>query len=74
MWISPNKHRVKVGDRIRLTNHLNEENLSAGLLGTVTHVNEGTHNLHIHMKWDNGSTLALLETDHDCYEIIKVEE
>ena len=74
MWISPNKHRVKVGDRIRIKSHLSEENLPIGLLGTVTHVNEGTYNLHIHMKWDNGSTLALLETDNDCYEIIKKEE
>lgn len=68
MWISPNKHRVKVGDRIRLTKQLDQENLPIGLMGTVTHVNEGNHHLHIHMNWDNGSTLALLETDHDCYE------
>ena len=68
MWISPNVHRVKVGDRLRLTDHLSQEELPIGLVGTVTHVNEGNHALHIHMRWDNGSTLALLETDRDCYE------
>jgi hypothetical protein len=70
MWISPNVHRVKVGDRLKLTNYLSQEALPIGLMGTVTHVNEGTHTLHIHMKWDDGSTLALLETDKDCYEKI----
>jgi hypothetical protein len=70
MWISPNVHRVKVGDRLRVTNYLPEGALPIGLMGTVTHVNEGTYALHIHMKWDNGSTLALLEADKDCYEKI----
>lgn len=67
MWISPNIKKVKVGDRLKLTRNL--EYLPKGLEGTVTHVNEGNHALHIHMNWDNGSTLALLETDHDIYEI-----
>ena len=70
MWISPNVHRVKIGDRLRVTDYLPEGDLPIGLTGTVTHVNEGTYALHIHMKWDNGSTLALLETDKDCYEKI----
>lgn len=68
MWISPNVHRVKVGDRLKLINYLSQENLPLGLEGTVTHVNEGNHALHIHMIWDNGSTLALLETDSGCYK------
>lgn len=68
MWISPNVHRVKVGDRLKLISPLPEESLPIGLTGTVTHVNEGNHTLHIHMIWDNGSRLALLETDKDCYK------
>lgn len=67
MWISQNVKKVKVGDRLKLTSSL--EHLPKGLEGTVTHVNEGNHTLHIHMNWDNGSTLALLETDYDIYEI-----
>lgn len=73
MWISPNIHKVKLGDRLRITNYLPEDNLPIGLEGTVTHVNEGNTALHIHMKWDNGSTLALLETDADCYEVVSHE-
>lgn len=68
MWKSPNVHDVKEGDRIRLTNYLSGEALPIGLMGTVTYVNVGSQTLHIHMKWDNGSTLALLETDSQCYK------
>jgi hypothetical protein len=76
MWKSLNVHGLKIGDRVRLTKFLvnenssfiSQENLPVGLEGTVTHVNEGNYALHIHMKWDNGSTLALLETDNDYYE------
>lgn len=76
MWKSLNVHNLKKGDRVRLTKFLvnenssiiSQENLPVGLEGTVTHVNEGSYALHIHMKWDNGSTLALLETDSDFYE------
>lgn len=78
MWLSRKGCDLKPGDRIRLTRLLTndnssfmpKENLPVGLQGTVTHVNEGNRTLYIHMEWDNGSKLALLETDCKCYEKI----
>ena len=38
----------------------------SGTLGTVTHIDQwgaSPRTFNIHVKWDNGQTLALLETD-----------
>lgn len=78
MWKSMNVHNVRENDRVRLKKFLINENssliaqedLPIGIEGTVTHVNEGSYSLHIHVSWDNGSRLALLETDSECYEKI----
>lgn len=79
MFVSKNVHQIKAGDRVRLTNKLvnpdsswmPEEDLPVGLEGSVLAVSENSTSLCIHMKWDNGSGLALLE--NDCYSYEKVE-
>jgi hypothetical protein len=75
VWITPNKHGVRSGDRLVITQHVLtngciDSNFPLGLTGTVVYVNEGTHSLYIHMDWDDGSKLALLEKDSDCYKKI----
>jgi hypothetical protein len=77
MFKNSNVHNLKKGDRVKLikvllnpdSSYIPKEDLPVGLEGTVTHVNEGTF-FNIHMKWDNGSGLSLLECDSDCYEKI----
>lgn len=78
MPISKNVHQLKVFDRVRLTKVLRnldsswmpEENLPIGLQGTVIDITENNESLYIYMNWDNGSGLALLESDSECYEKI----
>lgn len=69
---------MKKGDRIRLTspivNHNSEwmpveTEMPVGLEGTVLDVRAGYGGLYIEMKWDNGRTLSLLDSDN-CYELI----
>lgn len=51
------RQNYKRGDRIQLHCMAKEPQMPSGLLGTVTHVDSIGQ---IHMKWDNGSTLALV--------------
>lgn len=67
MWRSLNVHQLKAGDRVQITDYFSGEALPIGTMGTVTYVNEGSYKLTIHMKWDNGSTTAILEGDENSY-------
>lgn len=72
------KIKIKKGDRLKLTGPiLNkdstwmpvEKDMPVGLEGQVLNVQQGYGHLYIEMKWDNGRTLSLLESD-SCYELI----
>lgn len=62
---------VKQGDRIVMTGVMDDPDpIPVGTEGTVTHVNElpgiGLHEpdwAQIHVDWDNGRTLIVLDTD-----------
>lgn len=61
------------GDRVELTENMFKEDpfeMCVGLRGTVQHEDD-TGNVHV--RWDNGSSLALLK-DVDKYKIIEDEE
>jgi hypothetical protein len=50
-----------IGERIRCINMVDDKPVPSGTEGTVNHVDDLGQ---IHVKWDNGSTLALIpETD-----------
>lgn len=59
-----------VGERIRCINMVDEMPVPSGTEGTVKHIDDLGQ---IHVKWDNGSTLALIpETDE--FELVNIEE
>lgn len=63
------KSLFKNGTRIRLIKMLDNEEVAPGTIGTVVHVDDmGT----IHMKWDNGRTLGLID-GVDLFEVIDNE-
>lgn len=54
----------QVGQRVELVQMVDEHDpVEAGTLGTVTHIDNwgcGLAQCNIHVKWDNGRSLALL--------------
>lgn len=63
------KTRAKypAGTKIKLISMLKENQMPAGLIGTVVCVDDASQ---IHMNWENGSTLALIE-GVDKFEVLK---
>ncbi|MBR2735407.1 MAG: DUF4314 domain-containing protein [Clostridia bacterium] len=57
----------KTGVRVRLINMYDEPQMAKGLEGTVEHIDDIGQ---IHVRWDNGSGLALI-VGADLFEIIK---
>jgi len=53
------------GTRVVLHNMVGEPQMPYGLEGTVDHVDDSGQ---IHVRWDNGSSLAL--QDHDTFSVI----
>lgn len=64
--VTINKALYQKGMRIRLNYMEGESDMPSGLKGTVQHVDDIGQ---IHMKWDNGRTLAL-NSDKDSFSII----
>ena len=64
------KEKYLPGMRIKLIYMEGEERMSSGLKGTVVCVDDIGQ---IHMRWDNGSTLAI-NVEHDSFEIIRENE
>lgn len=56
------------GDRVRLIDHADPwSRLQPGTLGTVTATDDsGT----VHVSWDDGSTLAMIEAAGDRFEVL----
>ena len=57
----------KAGVRVRLIHMYDEPQMAKGLEGTVEHIDDIGQ---IHVRWDNGSGLALI-VGADLFEIIK---
>jgi hypothetical protein len=60
-----NNNELK-GRRIRIYEMADPQAVPSGTMGTITHV-DGIGQIHV--KWDNGSTLAVVP-EEDKYEII----
>ena len=63
------RKKYPIGTRVKLMQMDDKQAPPAGTEGTVTHVDD-IGNIHVH--WDNGSTLALIET-HDSFVIMPEE-
>lgn len=61
------KERYPAGTRIRLTHMDDKHSVPKGTLGTVTTVDDQGQ---LHMKWDNGSSLALI-TNVDEFTVLQ---
>ena len=61
------KERYPIGTRIKLHHMTDNYAVPSGTLGTVEFVDDAGQ---IHMSWDNGRTLALIESE-DSFEIIE---
>ena len=61
------KNKYPIGTRIRLHHMADDYGVPDGTLGTVDFVNGAGQ---IQMTWDNGQTLALIESE-DAFEIIE---
>lgn len=61
------KNKYPIGTRIRLHHMADSYAVPMGTLGTVDFVDDDGQ---IHMNWDNGRTLALIESE-DAFEIIE---
>lgn len=59
------REKFKKGTRIKLIEMFNEPQMSHGLIGTVSYVDDVGQ---VHVNWSNGSTLAL-NVDLDNFEI-----
>lgn len=59
------REKFKKGTRIKLIEMFNEPQMSHGLIGTVSYVDDAGQ---VHVNWSNGSTLAL-NVDLDDFEI-----
>lgn len=68
MWLSVEriKETYKKGNKVRLENMYGEAQMPEGLIGEVEFVDDAGQ---IHVRWENGSSLALNE-DIDRFEII----
>ena len=64
------KTKYPVGTRIKLIHMDDPFAVPDGTKGTVAYVDDAGQ---IHMRWDNGRTLALVEGVDD-FEVIKEEE
>lgn len=60
------REKYKRGMRVRLISMNGEPHMSQGLEGTINYVDDAGQ---IHVTWDNGSSLALIE-DVDKFEIM----
>lgn len=61
------KNKYPIGTRIKLHHMEDSDSVPTGTLGTVEFIDaEGS----IHMRWDNGRSLALIENEDD-FEIIE---
>ena len=60
------KKLFPVGTRVRLIHMDDSQAVPSGILGTVDHIDDDGQ---LHMKWDNGRTLALIY-GVDQFEII----
>ena len=61
------KNKYPIGTRIRLHHMADSNAVPTGTLGTVDFIDDEGQ---IHMAWDNGRTLALIESE-DAFEIIE---
>ena len=61
------KNKYPIGTRIRLHHMADDYGVPDGILGTVDFVDGAGQ---IQMTWDNGQTLALIESE-DAFEIIE---
>lgn len=61
------KKKYPVGTRIRLNHMADNYGIEDETLGSVAYVDDEGQ---IHMNWDNGRTLALIESE-DSFEIIE---
>lgn len=61
------KNKYPIGTRIRLHHMTDADGVPSGTLGTVDYVDDAGQ---IQMTWDNGRTLALIESE-DAFEIIE---
>lgn len=61
------KKKYPVGTRIRLNHMTDNYGVEDETLGSVAYVDDEGQ---IHMNWDNGRTLALIESE-DSFEIIE---
>ena len=61
------KNKYPIGTRIRLHHMADSNAVPMGTLGTVDFIDDDGQ---IHMNWDNGRTLALIESE-DAFEIIE---
>ncbi len=61
------KNKFPNGTRIKLHYMNDEYNVPSGTLGTVDYVDDAGQ---IQISWDNGRSLALIESE-DCFEIIE---
>lgn len=59
------REKFKKGTRIKLIEMFNEPQMTHGLIGNVSHVDDVGQ---VHVNWSNGSTLAL-NVDLDDFEI-----
>ena len=66
-YINNLKDKYKPGTKIKLINMYNEPySVPSGMVGTVRLVDDMGQ---IHMKWDNGSTLAIIP-NVDLYKVL----
>ena len=56
--VSSLREKYPIGTRIELISMNDPQAVPAGTMGTVVRVDDGCN---IHMHWDNGRTLALIE-------------
>jgi hypothetical protein len=54
------------GKRVMLTEMVDEPHMTSGIFGTIQHEDDANQ---IHVKWDNGSVLALIPIA-DSYQIL----
>ena len=65
--VTKTRTKYPAGTKIKLISMFKENQMPAGLIGTVEYVDDASQ---IHMKWENGSTLALIE-GVDKFEVLK---
>ena len=61
------RQKYPAGTKIKLISMFEESQMPAGLVGTVESIDDASQ---IHVRWENGSTLALIE-GVDEFEVLK---